>query len=217
MRIRRFSAFLTGETVDTNDAVAAYPDAIPLVYGAPPSLLNKMRDKDPYLRSDAGKRLLAVMAGFGDRKTLDDTYYDTAPRTEQAQLNNNPYARDGFRTYSFFELARYTVIRFEDGEAAARSWYMHRLCAGDWDYDVGQARAALRAAGHAPLPCENDKPMPSFADRVAADPQLPVRLWGSASKSFGVYVFALVLVLGYGIARLLLHLVRGIARGGRRP
>jgi hypothetical protein len=213
MRIRRFSAFLTGETVDTSDAVTSDADVIPLVFGAPQSLLDQMRDKDPLLNSDAGKRLLAAMAGFGDRKTLDDTYYDTAPRTEQAQLNNNPYARDGFRTYSFFNLARYAITRFEDGDAAARRWYMHRLCAGDWDYDVKLARAALAAAGHKPAPCTGDRPLPTFSQRVAADLQLPTRLWASASKRFGAYVFVLVLVLTYGITYPLLR----IARSGRRP
>jgi len=213
MRIRRLSAFLTGETVDTNDAVAADPGAIPLVYGAPPSLLDRMRNTDPFLRSDAGKRLLVAMAGFRARKRLDDTYYDEVPRTGQAQAENNPYARDGFRTYSFFKLAHYAVIRFEDGDAAARRWYMHRLCAGDWDYDVKLARAALKAAGHTPAPCTDASPLPTFSQRVSADPQLPARLWGSAAKRFGVYAFALVLVLGYGIAYALLR----IAHGGRRP
>jgi hypothetical protein len=213
MRLRRFSAFLTGETVDTSDAVASSPSAVPFVYGAPPSLLEKMREKDAWLRSDAGRRLLATMAGFGMRQSLDDTDYDKAPRTEQAQAENNPYARDGFRTYSFFSLARYAVIRFEDGDAAARAWYRHRLCAGDWDYDVTQARAALKAAGHRLGPCPHESPLPTFAQRVAANPQLPAQLWGRASKRFGIYAFALVLVFSYGIAYGLLR----IARGGRRP
>ena len=217
MRVRRFSAWLTGETVDTSDGITADADAIPFVYGAPPSLLDKMRSKDPFLNSDAGTRLLTTMARFRNRRTLDDTDYDTAPRTEQAQLHNNPYARDGFRTYSFFALTRYAIRRFDDGDTAARRWYMHRLCVGDWDYDVGQARAALKAAGYAPAPCTDYRPLPSFAELVAKDPRLPDRLWDSASKRFGVYAFALVLVLGYGIAYPLLRLVRGIANGGRRP
>lgn len=213
MRLRRISAWLSGETVDTNDAVASDPGAIPFVYGAPPSLLGKMRDRDPLLRSDAGRRLLATMAGFGARESLDDTDYDKAPRTERAQAENNPYARDGFRTYSFFRLVRYAVIRYQDGDAAALSWYRHRLCTGDWDYDVMQARAALRAAGHRLAPCPEASPLPTFVQRVAADPQLPARLWGPASKRFGVDAFILVLLFGYGTAYGLLR----IARGRRRP
>lgn len=213
MRLRRISARLTGETVDTNDAVTSSPDAIPFVYGTPPSLLKRMRERDALLRSDAGRRLLATMAGFGMRQSLDDTDYDKAPRTMRAQAENNPYLRDGFRTYAFFSLAHYAVIRFEDGDTAARAWYRQRLCTGDWDYDVKRARAALKAAGHRLAPCPDHAPLPTFAQRVAADPQLPARLWGPASKRFGIDAFALVLVLAYGITYGLLR----IARSGRRP
>jgi hypothetical protein len=225
MRVRRLSAWLTGETVDTGDGVTADPEAIPLVYAAPPSLLDRVRERDPYLRSQAGLRLLAAMAGFRNRQTLDNTDYDMAPRTRQAQLHKNPYAGDGFRTDSFFALARYAILRYQFGAREARLWYMNQLCAdggADWRYDRTQAEAALRQAGHPSPPCVGAglhahvagyRPLPTFAEQVARDPQLPSQLWGAAARRFGIDVFALVLLLGYGIASLLLRPVRGIAHG----
>ncbi len=224
MALRRLSARLAGETVDTADGVTADPNAIPLVYAAPPSLLERMRERDTYLGSPAGRRLLAAMAGFRKRRALDDTYYDTAPRTPRAQLKYNPYAADGFRTYSFFALVRYAILRYEDGAHEARLWYMNQLCAddgADWDYDRGQAQAALRTAGYTLPPCigrglkahvQGYHPPPTFAVRVASDPQLPDQLWGTAAKRFGIDAFALALVLGLGIVDPLLQASRRWAR-----
>lgn len=226
MRWRRLSARLSGETVDTRDGVASDPDAIPLVYAAPPSLLDRIRERDPYLRSQAGQRLLDAMAAFRNRQALDNTYYDTAPRTRQAQLHNNPYAGDGFRTDSFFALARYAIMRYAFGAHQARLWYENRLCVdggADWLYDRTQAEAALRQAGHRSPPCMGSgphahvagyRPPPTFAEQVARDPQLPAQLWGTAAKRFGIDVFALLLLPGYGIAGLLLW--AGRAMGGVR-
>jgi hypothetical protein len=228
MELRRLSARLTGESVDTGDGETADPDAIPLVYAAPPSLLERMRERDSYLGSQAGRRLLAAMAGFRKRRALDDTYYDTAPRTVKAQIDNNPYATDGFRTYSFFALVRYAILRYEDGAHEARLWYMNQLCAddgADWDYDRAQAMAALRKAGYTPPPCigrglqahvQGYHPPPTFAARVAGDPQLPDELWGAAAKRFGIDVFAAVLMAMLVVTGPVMGLARAIANRVQR-
>jgi hypothetical protein len=228
MHIRRLSAHLSGEIVDTGDGVTADPDAIPLVYAAPPSLLDRMRERDPYLDSDAGRRLLATMAGFRERRFLDNTYYDQAPRTTKAQIENNPYAPDGFRTYSFFALVRYAIMRYEEGAHEARLWYENQLCAddgADWDYDPGQAEAALKKAGHQSPPCigqglhahvQGYSPPPTFATRVARDPQLPDQLWGASAHRFGADMFVVVLLLMLAIAWPVLRLTHGIANRFQR-
>lgn len=228
MHIRQLSAHLTGEIVDTGDGVTAKPDVIPLVYAAPSSLLDRMRERDPYLDSAAGRHLLATMAGFSERRSVDNTYYDRAPRTPQAQMRNNPYALDGFRTYSFFALVRYAIMRYENGAHEARLWYENQLCAddgADWDYDHGQAEAALKRAGHRPPPCigqglhahvQGYSPPPTFAARVASDPELPAQLWGTPARRFGADMFVLVLLLMLAIAWPVLRLTDGIANRFQR-
>ena len=228
MELRRLSSAVTGETVDTSDGISSSPDAIPLVYGAPPSMLDRMRETDTYLRSSAGRRLLATMAGFCDRRSVDNTYYDTAPRTPRSQTENNPYAPDGFRTYSFFALVRYAILRYERGDQQARLWYENQLCidgGADWDYERIQAEAALRKAGYRPPPCighglhahmKGYRPPPTFSNLVARDPQLPGQLWGAAAKRFGRDVFIAALVMMVLLAVPALWLVHGIANGGRR-
>lgn len=228
MEMRRLSAAVSGETVDTSDGVSSSLDAIPLVYGAPSSMLDRMRERDPYLRSRAGRRLLATMAGFRNRRSVDNTYYDAAPRTAQSQAEYNPYAPDGFLTYSFFALARYAILRYEFGDQQARVWYENQLCTddgADWEYNSKRAEAALRKAGHPTPPCigqglhahiKGFKPLPTFADMVAKDPQLPGQLWGTAAKRFGIDVFSVALALMLVLAMPMLWLARGIANGIQR-
>lgn len=228
MKVRRLSAAVTGETVDTSDGISSSSNIIPFVYGAPSSMLDRMRERDPYLRSHAGQRLLSTMAGFRNRQSVDNTYYEAAPRTPQSQAMNNPYAPDGFRTYSFFALVRYAIMRYEFGDQQARLWYENQLCAddgADWDYSQQRAEAALQEAGHKPPACQGQglhahikgfRALPTFADMVAKDPQLPGQLWGRAAKRFGIDVFMAVLVLMLVLATPGMWLVRGIANGGLR-
>ena len=228
MEVRRLSAAVTGEIVDTSDGISSGADVIPLVYGAPPPMLDRLRERDPYLRSRTGRRLLATMSGFHDRRSVDNTYYDMVPRTPKSQAENNPYAPDGFRTYSFFALVHYAILRYERGDQQARLWYENQLCAdggADWDYGRIQAEAALRKAGYRPPPCighglhariKGYRPSPTFADLVARDPRLPGRLWGAAAKRFGRDVFVAVLAMMVLLAVPVRWLVHGIANGGRR-
>lgn len=228
MVVRRLSAAATGETVDTSDGILSGPDVIPLVYAAPLSMLERMREKDQYLRTPAGRRLLATMTGFNDRRSVDNTYYDTAPKTPNAQAENNPYAPDGFRTYSFFALVHYAILRYERGDRQARQWYENQLCTdggADWDYNRIQAEAALQKAGYRPPPCighglhahiKGYRPPPSFADLVARNPRLPRQLWGAAAKRFARDVFVAVLVVMMALAIPVRWLAHAIANGDRR-
>lgn len=228
MVARRLSAAVTGEIVDSSDGISPGPDVIPLVYGAPSSMLDRMRERDPYLRTPVGRRLLATMAGFRDRRSVDNTYYDAAPRTPKSQAENNPYAPDGFRTYSFFALVHYAILRYERGDRQARLWYENQLCTdggADWDYGRMQAEAALQKAGYRTPPCighglqahiKGYRPPPTFAELVVRHPQLPGQLWGASAKRFGRDVFVAALVMMMVLAIPVRRLVHGIANGGRR-
>lgn len=228
MQIRTISAHLTDETIDSSDGISANPNGIRLVYGAPISLLDRMRERDPYLNSNAGRRLLNTMAGFKDRQKLDDTYYDLAPRTLKSQMANNPYALDGFRTYSFFQLVRYAILRYLSGAHEARMWYMNKLCTdggADWDYTKRQAVKALRMAGYQLPPCVGQglhahvkgyTPLPTFADRVSRDPKLPAQLWGGSAHRFGAYVFMILMLIMISAAEPVFWITHSIANRFQR-